>query len=240
MDGNSRGRAALLAPVLLSGLLAAGCMGSPTYGTAKSANAQLTSDLTSMFSMRTQRGSAPDYRPRPELVKPATMTELPPPQESVTTANPAWPESPEQKRARILAEIDGQDGSGAEPLVINDMAVAKSGRGSFETPSAKQDREASPMSNREAKAQRERFNNACRDQHQPHLPQISERAAARIPCAGLDGGRRGCRRRRSEEGTAAEAAGAKGRWLARLRPLALGRPRRKANADLGKGCSDST
>jgi len=158
MDGNSRGRAALLAPVLLSGLLAAGCMGSPTYGTAKSANAQLTSDLTSMFSMRTQRGSAPDYRPRPELVKPATMTELPPPQESVTTANPAWPESPEQKRARILAEIDGQDGSGAEPLVINDMAVAKSGRGSFETPSAKQDREASPMSNREAKAQRERFN----------------------------------------------------------------------------------
>ena len=84
------------------------------------------------------------------------MTELPPPQESVTTGNPAWPESPEQKRARILAEIE--DGSGAEPLVVNDTSLPRKTAASFETPSDKQDREAAPMSNRESKAQREEYN----------------------------------------------------------------------------------
>ena len=104
MSWNSLGRTAVVAaPVLLAGVLTAGCMGSPTYGTSRTANAQLTSDLSSMFSMKTQRGSAPDYRPRPELVKPATTTELPPPQENITASSPNWPESPEQKRARILA-----------------------------------------------------------------------------------------------------------------------------------------
>jgi hypothetical protein len=160
MGRNFGGRAALLASVLVSGLMVGGCMSSPTYGTGRTANAQLTSDLSSMFSMRTQRGAAPDHRPRPELVKPATTAELPPPQDSVTSANPAWPESPERKRARILAEIsDDQASNNAEPLVVNDMAVAGVDRKrSYESPDAKQDREAAPMSNRESQALRAQYN----------------------------------------------------------------------------------
>lgn len=160
MVWNSCGRTALLAPVLMSGMLVAGCVGSPTYGTGRTANAQLTSDLASMFSMKTRRGAAPDYRPRPELVKPATTVELPPPQEAITASSPAWPESPEQKRARILAEIsDEQGGNSAEPLVIDDMGGPKpAGRRSFEAPSERQDREAAPMSAQESRALRERYN----------------------------------------------------------------------------------
>jgi len=160
MVWNSCTRAALLAPVLVSGVLAAGCMSSPTYGTGRTANAQLTSDLSGMLSMKPQRSVAPDYKPRPELVKPASTTELPPPQESITASSPDWPESPEQKRARILAEIsDEQGGNSAEPLVVDDMGgpkVAK--RGSFETPSQRQDREAAPQSAQESRAARAEYN----------------------------------------------------------------------------------
>ena len=51
------------------------------------------------------RGPEIAYTPRPELVKPASLEVLPTPQESVASAsNPAWPESPEERRARIRAE----------------------------------------------------------------------------------------------------------------------------------------
>ena len=52
MSGNIRARAALAAPLVVSGLLVSGCMGSPTYGTDKTATAQLTGDLTGMFSLK--------------------------------------------------------------------------------------------------------------------------------------------------------------------------------------------
>jgi hypothetical protein len=142
----------------MSGMLVAGCVSSPTYGTARTANAQLTSDLSSMFSMRTNRGAAPDYRPRPELVKPATTTELPQPQESITASSSEWPESPEQKRARILSEISDEPGNNADPLVVDDMGGPKPKRASFETPSQRQDREAAPQSAQESRATRERYN----------------------------------------------------------------------------------
>ena len=98
-------RVALLAPLVVSGLALSGCMGSPTYGTDKTASAQLAGDLTSAFSVVPKNKDRIDYKPRPELVKPAPgKKELPPPQDSIATASADWPESPEQRRARLRAD----------------------------------------------------------------------------------------------------------------------------------------
>ena len=125
MSGNIRARAALAVPLIVSGLLVSGCMSSPTYGTDKTQSAQLTSDLTGMFSLKPKPGVG-EYKPRPELVKPvASTTELPPPQENIVTASTdVWPESPEQRRARIRANAtENRDKQGFEPEVINDISV---------------------------------------------------------------------------------------------------------------------
>lgn len=90
--------------------LLSGCMSGPTYGTGKSANAQLLSDLTGVVSTETMianqgRGSEIAYTPRAEIVRPASLEVLPEPQQALASSgNPAWPESPEQRRARIRAE----------------------------------------------------------------------------------------------------------------------------------------
>jgi hypothetical protein len=159
MGSNLGGRAALLAPVMVSGILVSGCLGSPTYGTGTSANAQLTSDVSSIFSMKRERGAVVDYKPRPELVKPATTAELPLPQDSVTNVSPAWPESPEEKRARLLAETTAnQENNNAEPLIINDVVVASTSKPRGLSPSEQQDEESRPMSNRESRSYREDYN----------------------------------------------------------------------------------
>jgi hypothetical protein len=97
----------LLALVAAAGLTS-GCMSSPTYGTDKTANEQLVSDLGGMFSFKDKKKPQIDYEPRPELVKPAKGDEtLPAPQQSLASSdNPQWPESPEQRLARIHAEAD--------------------------------------------------------------------------------------------------------------------------------------
>lgn len=103
-----RGASALA--LLASATLVSGCMSSPTYGTGKTANAQLMDDLSNALNPVPKRAAAIDYKPRPEIVEPASEAEvqaagLPAPQDSLATAsNPAWPESPEQRRARIRAE----------------------------------------------------------------------------------------------------------------------------------------
>jgi len=102
-------------------------MSSPTYGTGVSANTQLATDLSTMLSLKPKQTSA-EYAPRPELVKPAgQVAELPPPQESVVTASAdQWPESPEQRRARIRADAgENADKLGWESEVVNDISVAK-------------------------------------------------------------------------------------------------------------------
>ena len=104
MSGRIGARAILVAPLVVSGLLVSGCMSSPTYGTGTTQTKQLTTDVTSMFSLTPKRTTA-EYAPRPELVKPTNPTTvLPPPQENiVASAGEQWPESPEQRRARIRA-----------------------------------------------------------------------------------------------------------------------------------------
>ncbi|WP_337917853.1 hypothetical protein [Pseudaminobacter soli (ex Zhang et al. 2022)] len=117
-----------LAGILAAGAAVSGCVGSPTYGTDKTANEQLMSDVSNILALGPKERQSIDYKPRPELVKPAkgSTATLPEPQQSVASAeNPAWPESPEQKRARLRAEADeNRDKPGWRPQIEPDLARA--------------------------------------------------------------------------------------------------------------------
>lgn len=120
-----RNRLVLLAPLVVSGLTLSGCMSSPTYGTDKTASEQLVGDVTGILSLGPKDRPRIQYKPRPELVKPSpdAVANLPAPQQSATAENPNWPESPEQKRARIIAHAtENRDKPGFRPEIVNDIA----------------------------------------------------------------------------------------------------------------------
>ncbi len=110
IDRNStRGRAPLLVGVTVAcaGAFLSGCMSSPTYGTGKTANQQLMDDLSGVLAIGPGGPKTPEvaYNARPELVRPSSLEVLPEPQQDMASAaNPAWPEAPEERRARIRAE----------------------------------------------------------------------------------------------------------------------------------------
>lgn len=105
----TRGPAPLFfgAAVVCASAFLSGCLASPTYGTDKTANQQLMEDVGSILSLGPRRGESEiAYTPRPALVRPASLEVLPEPQQQLASAeNPAWPESPEQRRARLRDEI---------------------------------------------------------------------------------------------------------------------------------------
>jgi hypothetical protein len=112
---SARDRAPALVSVTLacSAALLSGCMSSPTYGTGKTANAQLVEDLSNILSPGFGNdGPEIAYTPRGDLVQPASTAVLPTPQQDIASAdNPAWPESPEERRARIRAEATENRGN---------------------------------------------------------------------------------------------------------------------------------
>ena len=118
--------------VAASAFALSGCMGmAPTYGTGKPADTQLMEDVTGMFSLSPKKKEQIDYKPRPELVKPADpkTAALPTPQDNITTASAggAWPESPEARLARIRADATvKRDDLDFEPEV--DMPIEKNRR----------------------------------------------------------------------------------------------------------------
>ena len=124
---NARWRLVAGGALVAAAGLASGCMSSPTYGTDKTASAQLMSDLRGIASFRDKQKPEIDYTPRPDLVKPVKRDEtLPPPQDNVTTASADWPESPEQRLARIRAEADANaDNPNYKASVVPDVALAQ-------------------------------------------------------------------------------------------------------------------
>ncbi|TYR32122.1 hypothetical protein FY036_12980 [Mesorhizobium microcysteis] len=129
-----------------------GCMSSPTYGTGKSANQQLVEDVTGILSIGPrERGPEIAYNPRPGLVKPASLEVLPEPQQDMASSeNPQWPESPEERRARIRADATAnQDNPFYRP------EVAPSGTGSTQTASYDPERWASEPVTRNPNARSE-------------------------------------------------------------------------------------
>jgi hypothetical protein len=99
-----------IAGILASTMTLAGCMGSPTYGTDKTAMEQLTDDLGAAVSIGSKREDANAsirYNPRPSLVvAKGQQGALPAPQQSMASRenNPNWVESPEETRRRLRDE----------------------------------------------------------------------------------------------------------------------------------------
>jgi hypothetical protein len=95
-----------------SALTLGGCLG-PTYGTDKNATEQLIEDLSTSVKLGKKPAPPIQYNPRPGLVKPTDTSALPLPQENLESTSDQWPESPEERLARIRAEADeGQIQSG--------------------------------------------------------------------------------------------------------------------------------
>lgn len=159
-----RARVAATASVVVSALAVSGCMSAPTYGTDKTQSAQLVEDVTSMFSFKPPKGERIEYKPRPELVEPAQTAALPAPQQSIVAAgDPAWPESPEQKRARIRAEATAnQDNLSYETKVINDISVDADQKREFIT----DDDEFKPPTAREGRRVRDQVNKRLQESKQ--------------------------------------------------------------------------
>lgn len=100
----------LILMTAVAGLSLSGCVSSPTYGTDKTSGAQLLDDVSNMasFGQGKNKKERIDYKPRPDLVRPAPgdKGQLPAPQDNVASAGGAnWPESPEQRRKRLRDEI---------------------------------------------------------------------------------------------------------------------------------------
>ena len=98
--------------------LLAGCMSAPTYGTGTRSDVQLLEDVSNIASLKPKKKETIDYKPRAGIVKPATIGELPAPQTAYANSE-QWPESPEERRARIRAEATAnQDNAFFKPSVV--------------------------------------------------------------------------------------------------------------------------
>lgn len=127
-------RKLLGAGTLLAAIVVAGCSGT-TYGTGKPAEQQLVEDLTGVLSLGPKDRQQINYRPRPGIVLPPSDEVLPPPQESVASGeNPAWPESPEERLARVRAEATAnQDNPFYRSNVVQDVSETNRASGGTNT-----------------------------------------------------------------------------------------------------------
>ncbi|PRD41802.1 hypothetical protein C5748_19275 [Phyllobacterium phragmitis] len=104
----------LILGAAFAGFALSGCVSSPTYGTDKTAGAQLLDDMSNIASFGSRNnGQRIEYKPRPELVKPVAgrAATLPAPQESVARSGANWPESPEARRKRLRDEATANQGN---------------------------------------------------------------------------------------------------------------------------------
>jgi len=87
--------------------------GGTTYGTGVTQESQTLKDLYGMLSLQQKRATI-DYSARPDLIVPQNTAALPAPLDSsTTTSDPQWPETPEERLARIRAqsgEVDSRSG----------------------------------------------------------------------------------------------------------------------------------
>ncbi|MEM6461130.1 MAG: hypothetical protein AAF724_04370 [Pseudomonadota bacterium] len=116
-----------IAGAVVACVAVSGCVGSPTYGTGKTANAHLMEDLVNVVSLSPRATDREQSRaPRPQIVTPPEGAALPTPQTSIASAdNPQWPESPEETRERLRAAAsDESNPTYRSPLASNDDNVS--------------------------------------------------------------------------------------------------------------------
>ncbi len=112
-----------------SALSLTACVGGTTYGTGVTQEQQLLQDLEGMISLGSKKKKkAPiSYSARPDLVIPAQTAALPAPvDQEVSTSNVDWPESPEQKLARIRGEAEVADERSGE-ISVEELRRKKTG-----------------------------------------------------------------------------------------------------------------
>jgi hypothetical protein len=100
----------------VSALALAGCQSGMTYGTGKSPAQQTLEDVVGIAALSNERREPIDYQPRPKIVAPPTVAELPPPSSgnsAMVAAN--WPNDPDLQREQIRAEVARREAAG-EPL----------------------------------------------------------------------------------------------------------------------------
>lgn len=115
------------AAIALSGILS-GCVGGTTFGTGVTQEEQLLQDLEGMVSMGSKRKRKRiNYAARPDLVLPGDQAALPQPvEEEASTSNADWPESPEQRLARIRGEAEEADPRSGE-VSVEELTRKKEG-----------------------------------------------------------------------------------------------------------------
>ncbi|MEP0943012.1 MAG: hypothetical protein ABJH20_15015 [Rhizobiaceae bacterium] len=92
--------------------LLAGCSGN-TYGTGVSSEKQLVDDLGNMVTLDLAREKKRiEYPSRPKLVKPPEVAQLPTPAENVQAESAYFPENPEEKRKRLIANLEEVEANG--------------------------------------------------------------------------------------------------------------------------------
>ena len=103
------GKSVLAAAAVLGMALAlSGCVGGTTYGTGVSHERQTLEDMYNILRINrpTKRIA---YESRPELIVPENRTVLPEPTDTAAINDPDWPESPEQRIARLRSQAPEPD-----------------------------------------------------------------------------------------------------------------------------------
>lgn len=120
-------------PVLVSGLIAAtiglsGCVGGTTYGTGVSQGQETLEGVFNMFSLGGKKNAKRiDYSARADLVIPSDKENLREPVSvESSTSNSEWPESPEQKIARVRGDVTEADARSGE-IPLEEMRRKKQG-----------------------------------------------------------------------------------------------------------------
>ena len=105
--------------VMAGGLLAcsllAGCVGGTTYGTGEAQEKATVDDLVNILALRKKRTATIDYDPRPDLVVPEDK-QLVEPAQKTAADDQQWPETPEDRIARIRDEAESVRGNVIEEL----------------------------------------------------------------------------------------------------------------------------
>lgn len=111
---------ATVALVLGAALTLSACTGGTTYGTGVSHEKQTLSDLSNILSVQRKSGPKIEYSARPDLVVPENRDQLVEPvEEGATTSEMDWPESPDERLARIRSEAEEAETSIVSQLEYN-------------------------------------------------------------------------------------------------------------------------
>ncbi|MCB1385127.1 MAG: hypothetical protein KDJ80_04230 [Nitratireductor sp.] len=100
-----RKAASLAAGLLMAGGLLSGCVGGTTYGTGVTQEQQTIEDIANILTIQKKQKRI-DYKPRPDLVVPEEKQLVDPDQVASAQDNADWPESPEERIARVRAEAE--------------------------------------------------------------------------------------------------------------------------------------